>query len=65
MTIHPAESMTHRITPHPVLLPMGEGTPELSAAEILAFPLPWGEGQGEGRFAWAYAPPRATRARLA
>src|SRR5208337_2055802 len=29
---------------------MGEGTPELSAADILASPLPWGEGQGEGRF---------------
>ena len=28
---------------------MGEGTLELPAAEILAFPLPWGEGQGEGR----------------
>ena len=37
-----------RISPHPVLLPMGEGTPELPAAEILASPLPWGEGQGEG-----------------
>ncbi len=37
-----------RISPHPVLLPMGEGTPELPAAEILASPLPRGEGQGEG-----------------
>ena len=37
-----------RISPHPVLLPMGEGTPELPAAEIPASPLPWGEGQGEG-----------------
>ena len=39
---------TKRTTPHPVLLPMGEGTPELSAAGFLAFPLPLGEGQGEG-----------------
>ena len=37
-----------RISPHPVPLPMGEGTPELAAAGILASPLPWGEGQGEG-----------------
>ena len=29
-----------RISPHPVLLPVGEGTPELSAAEIQASPLP-------------------------
>ena len=29
-----------RISPHPVLLPMGEGTPELSAAEIQASLLP-------------------------
>ena len=28
---------------------LGEGTPELPAALILASPLPWGEGQGEGR----------------
>ena len=36
-----------RISPHPVPLPMGEGTLELPAAEILTSPLPWGEGQGE------------------
>ncbi len=35
------------ISPHPVLLPTGEGTPEQPAAEFLAFPLPEGEGQGE------------------
>ncbi len=27
---------------------MGEGTPELGAAFATAFPLPRGEGQGEG-----------------
>ena len=32
--------------PHPVPLPMGEGTPEATAASEL--PLPWGEGWGEG-----------------
>ena len=31
---------TGRSTPHPVLLPMGEGTLELPAARVLAFPLP-------------------------
>jgi putative two-component system hydrogenase maturation factor HypX/HoxX len=36
------------IAPHPVPLPLGEGTPELSAAEFIASPLPEGEGQGEG-----------------
>ncbi len=36
------------IAPHPVPLPLGEGTPELPAARVLASPLPWGEGQGEG-----------------
>jgi tRNA modification GTPase len=34
--------------PHPRADAAGEGIPELSAAEILASPLPWGEGQGEG-----------------
>src|SRR5208337_2429662 len=38
-----------RISPHPVLLPMGEGTPEQGRASATPFPLPWGEGQGEGR----------------
>jgi hypothetical protein len=31
--------MNWGISPHPVLLPMGEGTPELSAARVQAFPL--------------------------
>ncbi len=34
--------------PHPVLLPMGEGTPELRSERAAPFPLPGGEGQGEG-----------------
>ena len=34
-----AGAMNEGISPHPVLLPMGEGTPELPAAEILASPL--------------------------
>ncbi len=34
--------------PHPVLLPMGEGTVEQRTAFATAFPLPGGEGQGEG-----------------
>ncbi len=45
----PDGGINERISPHPVPLPMGEGTPELPAAKVLAFPLPWGEGQGEGR----------------
>ena len=32
--------MREGITPHPVLLPMGEGTPEMPAARVLASPLP-------------------------
>ena len=42
------EYFSSGISPHPVPLPMGEGTPELSAAEFIASPLPEGEGQGEG-----------------
>ena len=34
--------------PHPLADADGEGTHELPAANILAFPLPEGEGQGEG-----------------
>jgi tRNA modification GTPase len=34
--------------PHPVLLPLGEGTLEQCNADGTAFPLPEGEGQGEG-----------------
>jgi hypothetical protein len=39
------------ITPHPVPLPMGEGTPKLTSERATPSPLPGGEGQGEGRFA--------------
>ncbi len=37
--------------PHPVPLPMGEGTLELSLRVVKGSLLPWGEGQDEGRFA--------------
>src|SRR5208337_4788161 len=36
--------------PHPVPLPMGEGTPELPLRIVQGSLLPWGEGQDEGRF---------------
>ena len=43
-------ALNGRISPHPVPLPMGEGTPELRRErKFVASPLPWGEGQGEGR----------------
>jgi putative two-component system protein, hydrogenase maturation factor HypX/HoxX len=35
-------------SPHPVPLPMGEGTPELASERTAPSPLPEGEGQGEG-----------------
>ncbi len=41
------------IAPHPVLLPMGEGTPELAAEREAPFPLPMGEGGDEGCELWA------------
>ncbi len=37
------------ISPHPVPLPMGEGTLELSLRVVQGSLLPWGEGQDEGR----------------
>ncbi len=37
-----------RISPHPVPLPMGEGTLETPLRPVQGFPLPEGEGQGEG-----------------
>jgi hypothetical protein len=49
MTIAQVRSITHGISPHPVPLPMGEGTPELALRVIQGFLLPWGEGQDEGR----------------
>jgi hypothetical protein len=45
----PPPAMIERHSPHPLLLPMGEGTPEQSTALATAFPLP--KGQGEGRYA--------------
>jgi hypothetical protein len=40
--------MNEHITPHPVPLPLGEGTVWHPPSVIQAFPLPGGEGQGEG-----------------
>jgi tRNA modification GTPase len=40
--------MTDASAPHPVLLPLGEGTPEQRSAAATSFPLQGGEGQGEG-----------------
>ncbi len=51
---------TEGISPHPVLLPMGEGTPELPAAEFPASPLPGGEGQGEGSEPRSGPPPASS-----
>jgi hypothetical protein len=45
----PAGVTNEGISPHPVLLPMGEGTPEQGSEHATPSPLPWGEGQGEGR----------------
>jgi hypothetical protein len=36
------------ISPHPVPLPMGEGTPEIPPRLVQGSLLPWGEGQDEG-----------------
>jgi putative two-component system hydrogenase maturation factor HypX/HoxX len=41
-------SASGRISPHPVPLPMGEGTPEWCSERATPSPLPEGEGQGEG-----------------
>ena len=46
----PDGGTNERISPHPVPLPLGEGTLECTPQrEVQASPLPWGEGQGEGR----------------
>jgi uncharacterized protein (DUF952 family) len=50
--------LTERLTPHPVLLPMGEGTPELGAERAGPFPLPGREGKGEGRIPLRFEPSR-------
>ena len=57
--------MNYARSPHPVLLPLGEGTPELPAAAATAFPLPGGEGQGEGRFPQFIARPGILRPAIA
>jgi hypothetical protein len=49
---------SERSTPHPVPLPLGEGT--LVQGSLL----PWGEGQDEGRFPPFKALPGATPARM-
>jgi tRNA modification GTPase len=41
-------AMSDASAPHPVLLPMGEGTLELDSESAAASPLPGEEGQGEG-----------------
>ncbi len=40
--------MKEGISPHPVPLPMGEGTVLHAPSAIQASLLPWGEGQDEG-----------------
>ncbi len=42
------EPLTEGISPHPVPLPLGEGTVELSPRIFRGSLLPWGEGQDEG-----------------
>ncbi|MGO8953213.1 MAG: glycosyltransferase family 2 protein, partial [Rhodomicrobium sp.] len=44
-------AMIERTAPHPVPLPLGEGTPESGAVRATSSLLPWGEGQDEGRCA--------------
>ncbi|MGO9485144.1 MAG: DUF952 domain-containing protein [Rhodomicrobium sp.] len=41
-------ALNERPAPHPVLLPMEEGTPERDSERATPSPLPGGEGQGEG-----------------
>ncbi len=40
------EDLNEPYSPHPVPLPMGEGTPEKGAAPATPFPLPMGQGEG-------------------
>ena len=47
--LSPIGVMNGRISPHPVLLPMGEGTLEFPLRIVQASLLPWGEGPDEGR----------------
>jgi hypothetical protein len=57
--------VNERITPHPVPLPQGEGTVLLAQSVIQAFPLPGGEGQGEGRSTQFIARPGILRPAIA
>ena len=45
----PVGATNEGISPHPVPLPLGEGTVRHAPSPIQASPLPRGEGQGEGR----------------
>ncbi len=45
----PVGATNEGISPHPVPLPLGEGTLESSLRIVQGSLLPWGEGQGEGR----------------
>ncbi len=40
--------LSKTVTPHPIPLPMGEGTLEPGEERAPPSPLPWGEGQDEG-----------------
>ncbi len=53
-----AATMIERNAPHPVPLPLGEGTVLHALSVIQASLLPWGEGQDEGRFVQNLAHPR-------
>ncbi|MGO9171027.1 MAG: tRNA uridine-5-carboxymethylaminomethyl(34) synthesis GTPase MnmE [Rhodomicrobium sp.] len=48
-------AMIDASAPHPIPLPLGEGTPEQGTVRVTAPPLPWGEGWGEGSEARAKA----------
>jgi hypothetical protein len=50
---------TKGITPHPVPLPMGEGTVLNAPGVIQASLLPWGGGQDEGRLVQNLAGPQS------
>ncbi len=52
---------TKGIPPHPVPLPLGEGTVLRAPGVIRASLLPWGEGQDEGGFVQSLAAPRNIR----
>jgi len=54
-------TMFEGATPHPVPLPLGEGTVLRAPSVIRAFPLPGGEGQGEGCCAQYNPPPNDPR----